>query len=137
MCRLWLWRESIRMQAAVVYRGTARDAYAVQIQGWPGIVEIHCACVHTNVARTTFDKLVRSISPVDASSLVHVSVSVGRYCLAKRGFVDCELSFQNDHVHRKENWQPVVIPMIPLDTPGSVVARKKPRFISCTQNATN
>jgi hypothetical protein len=124
----------MHMQAAVIYRGTARDAYAVQIQGWPGVVEIHCVCIHTDVARTTFDKLVRGISAVDASSLVHVSVSLGGYCLAKRGFVGCELSFQHeDVVAEPSTWHPVMVPMIPLDTLGSVVARKKPRFSSHTQ----
>jgi hypothetical protein len=115
------------MQPAVIYRGTNRDAYAVQIQGWPGVVEIHCAVVHTDVARTTFDQLVQSISVVDASSLVHVSVHLGKYSLYKRGFVDCQLWFQNNH--GKESWNPVVVGMIPVNK----ILRKTPRFSSSTQ----
>jgi hypothetical protein len=99
------------MENATIYRGTGRDAYAVQVEGWPGIVEICCSQIEMDVSRIEFDRLVRTISPINVDSLMHVSISMGEYSLGKRAFVDCSMRFQSDSVKPASDWHPEKSPM--------------------------
>jgi hypothetical protein len=145
------------MHSAVIYRGTGRNSFAVQMQHWPGqslpqyiprliaarhiltmlgagVVEIHCADICTQ-DRAEFDKLTRSISPTDANSLLNVSVTLGEYCLAKRAFVNCSMHYpsaQKEDV--VDEWYPVIQHMqSDLAVKQQPSPRKRERFTSTSQ----
>jgi hypothetical protein len=41
--------ESTIMRNAIIYKTTGRNSFAVQMDHWPGVVEIHCANISTKV----------------------------------------------------------------------------------------
>lgn len=62
--------------------------FFVQLEGCPGFVEICCSRIEVP-DKNRFLDMVDAGSPMEESSLVRVSISVGCYCLKKRAFVDC------------------------------------------------
>ena len=45
--------ESTIMRNAIIYKTTGRNSFAVQMDHWPGVVEIHCANISTKVCIST------------------------------------------------------------------------------------
>lgn len=124
------------MQNAIIYRGITKNAFAVQVEGWPGVVEVHCSCIHSDIPRVEFDKLTRSVSAVDRNSLLHVSLSVGEYCLAKRAFVDCELVYPRTLGDKLPEWHPVIQRMVSELAPKpQPPAQKRKRFTTTCSEA--
>jgi hypothetical protein len=66
--------------------------------------------------------MTRSISPVDATSLIKVSVTLGEYCLGKRAFVNCYMQYpQVEEDDGTDEWNPVI-----QHIKSDLVAKKQP-----------
>jgi hypothetical protein len=123
------------MRGAVIYRATGRNSFAVQMQHWPGVVEIHCANICTK-DRVQFDQMAACISAVDTSSLVHVSVTLGEYCLRKRAFVHCSMHYPpvEEVQDPADEWYPIIQHMqSDLAAKKQPSPRKRERFTTYSQ----
>jgi hypothetical protein len=122
---------------AVVYRGTGRSGFAVQLHDSPGVLEIVCSTIDSTPGVAEFDRRVRLIRSTNEASLLRVSVVLGEYCLARRAFINCHLTYpcEAEHLVTEEAWNPLHYPLESAITPkAQPPAEKRKRFISSSQS---
>jgi hypothetical protein len=123
------------MHHATIYKGIGRNSFAVQVGECHGIIQIQCDKITADVDNKEFGELVRSISPVRQDSLVHVSISLGEYCLRQRAFTRCELIYPSlPTTNQSPAWYPTIQPIVSeLAKKQQPVAQKRKRFITTSQ----
>jgi hypothetical protein len=123
------------MEDATIYRALSKHAFVVQLLGFPGVVEVHCRDVSlVGVDRVDFDRLTKRISPLDEKSLLRVSLRVGKYCLGRRAFVDCDLLYTaGTSAAWVSDWCPVVQPIVSPMASNLLPVPKKRSFIRISQ----
>ena len=80
------------MRRGVICRVIRRNAYAVKMDHYPNVAEVHCR--NTRVEnREAFDRRCKALNPYDTEGTppIEVCIHLGPYCLKNRAFVNCIL----------------------------------------------